>query len=69
MYLYKNVLQQVLSKRHAKIFYKGNKVFLKDLGSTNGTYINKVRLSRPGLMFLSSDFYARHSFFQGNPAS
>ena len=49
--MHNNVSQQVLSKRHAKIFYKGNKVFLKDLGSTNGTYINKIRLSRPGEVF------------------
>ena len=39
---------QVLSKKHAKIVHKGGTVFLQDLGSTNGTYINKTRLSRPG---------------------
>ena len=39
---------QVLSKKHAKIIHKGGTVFLQDLGSTNGTYINKTRLSRPG---------------------
>jgi len=39
---------KVLSKKHAKLVLKGNKLYLQDLGSTNGTYINKFRLSRPG---------------------
>ena len=39
---------QVLSKRHAKLMFKGSKVYLQDRGSTNGSFINKFRLSRPG---------------------
>jgi len=39
---------KVLSKRHAKLIMKGSRVYLQDRGSTNGSFINKFRLSRPG---------------------
>ncbi|MFH0938960.1 MAG: FHA domain-containing protein [Planctomycetota bacterium] len=34
-----------LSRRHCQVFYDGQYVRLKDLGSTNGTFLNGARLS------------------------
>lgn len=34
-----------VSRKHAEIIKKGDKVFLKDLGSTNGTFINDKQIS------------------------
>lgn len=34
------------SGRHARLFPQGSRWFLEDLGSTNGTYVNDVQLSR-----------------------
>ena len=31
-----------ISRRHARVFIKGGEYFLEDLGSTNGTYVNKA---------------------------
>lgn len=36
-----------VSRKHAKVTVKGNNIFLQDLGSTNGTYIEGIKLS-PG---------------------
>ena len=36
-----------VSRRHAMIFISGENLYVEDLGSTNGTYVNQVRLS-PG---------------------
>jgi hypothetical protein len=33
-----------VSKRHARIKFKGDKILLRDLGSTNGTFINQCRM-------------------------
>ncbi|RMD58828.1 FHA domain-containing protein, partial [Candidatus Parcubacteria bacterium] len=33
-----------VSRRHASIFREGGQVFIKDLGSTNGTFLNGKRL-------------------------
>lgn len=37
-----------VSRQHAKISIIGNRIFIEDLKSTNGTYINKKRIS-PGI--------------------
>ena len=42
-----------VSSRHAQVFRRGGEVYLEDLGSTNGTYVNGRRLAaehvlRPG---------------------
>lgn len=37
-----------ISRRHARIIYKGGKYSIEDLGSTNGTYINRGRRLIPG---------------------
>ena len=38
-------LEKGVSRRHAKITRKGNDLFLEDLGSVNGTYLNGKRLT------------------------
>ena len=37
-----------VSRRHARIIYQGGKYTIEDLGSTNGTYINRGRRLIPG---------------------
>jgi hypothetical protein len=41
-------LEAKVSRRHARIILKDGKYFLEDLGSTNGTYINRGRRLLPG---------------------
>ena len=36
-----------ISRRHAALTYKIESVILEDLGSTNGTYVNDVRIEQP----------------------
>lgn len=40
---------QVLSKPQAVLRFSGGKFVLKDVGSSNGTFINNFRLSQAGL--------------------
>jgi pSer/pThr/pTyr-binding forkhead associated (FHA) protein len=40
-----NGLEKGVSRRHAKITRKGNDLFLEDLGSVNGTFLNGKRLT------------------------
>jgi diguanylate cyclase (GGDEF)-like protein len=39
-----------LSRRHASLTYRLESVILEDLGSTNGTYVNDVRIEEPALL-------------------
>ncbi|MDD4870464.1 MAG: FHA domain-containing protein [Kiritimatiellae bacterium] len=34
------------SRKHARLFVKGEEFLIEDLNSTNGTYVNGVRISR-----------------------
>jgi uncharacterized membrane protein YdfJ with MMPL/SSD domain/pSer/pThr/pTyr-binding forkhead associated (FHA) protein len=36
-----------LSRRHARIYEEGGRVFVEDLGSTNGTFVNSRRIDGP----------------------
>jgi hypothetical protein len=36
-----------VSQMHARIFSKGESVMVEDLGSTNGTYLNRRRITSP----------------------
>ncbi|KAJ7594070.1 hypothetical protein C8J56DRAFT_427278 [Mycena floridula] len=40
---------KVLSRQHAEVWEEGNKIFLKDVKSSNGTFINGDRLSAEGV--------------------
>ncbi|KAJ3777088.1 hypothetical protein EV361DRAFT_944381 [Lentinula raphanica] len=40
---------KVLSRQHAEVWEEGNKIFIKDVKSSNGTFINGDRLSPEGL--------------------
>jgi pSer/pThr/pTyr-binding forkhead associated (FHA) protein len=39
------ILDQGVSRAHAEIFRMGDLCFIRDLGSTNGTFVNGVRVS------------------------
>jgi len=39
---------KVLSKSHAKLMYQDSKIFIIDNGSSNGTFVNNIRLSKAG---------------------
>ncbi|GES80114.1 cell cycle arrest in response to pheromone-related protein [Rhizophagus clarus] len=39
---------KVLSRNHAEVIYRNNQVYIKDLKSSNGTFINGKRLSAEG---------------------
>ncbi|KAJ7696371.1 SMAD/FHA domain-containing protein, partial [Mycena metata] len=38
----------VVSRQHAELWQEGNKIFLRDTQSANGTYVNGGRLSPEG---------------------
>ena len=38
-------LESGVSRRHAKIHQKGNRFFIEDVGSANGTFLNGQRLT------------------------
>ncbi|KAE9396920.1 SMAD/FHA domain-containing protein [Gymnopus androsaceus JB14] len=40
---------RVVSRQHAEIWEEGNQIFIKDLKSTNGTFVNGERLSPEGI--------------------
>jgi hypothetical protein len=43
------IQEAIISKLHCSIFYRGGDVFIKDLHSTNGTYVNDVKIDEKAL--------------------
>ena len=39
-----------VSSRHARLFPRGDEMWIEDLGSTNGTYVNSTRISSPTVL-------------------
>jgi hypothetical protein len=44
-----------VSRRHARIIFREGKYFVEDLGSTNGTYVNRGRRLLPGIPQVLAD--------------
>lgn len=44
-----------VSRRHARIIYRNNRYMIEDLGSTNGTFINRGRRLIPGNPHILND--------------
>ncbi len=44
-----------ISRRHARIIHDGDNFMIEDLGSTNGTYVNRGRRLIPGTPHLLND--------------
>ena len=54
---------EVISKRHARIFRQQGRWLLEDLGSSNGTYVLNKRISEPVELLDGLSFYlAQHRF-------
>jgi len=49
---------KVLSKPHAMFSVSNGQIFLKDSGSSNGSFINNFRLSKPGQSSLDSQLFS-----------
>ncbi|HIG25157.1 MAG TPA: FHA domain-containing protein [Acidimicrobiia bacterium] len=41
-----------VSQMHARVFQRADQIVVEDLGSTNGTYVNRQRVSAPMVMRL-----------------
>lgn len=44
-----------ISRRHAQVTRRGERFFVKDLGSQNGTYVNQVRIDREAEIFAGDE--------------
>ena len=45
------VMDAGVSRRHLMLFRNEDRIYAEDLGSTNGTYVNEIRI-KPGEPFL-----------------
>ena len=69
---------KVLSRQHAEVWEDGGKIYIKDVKSSNGTFINGERLSQEGVEsdpfeLKTDDIVVRHisiiPYFRGFPTS
>ena len=44
------LVEDMVSRRHAKISSTEAEVYIQDMGSTNGTFVNEQRLAAPALV-------------------
>ncbi|XP_015790882.1 sarcolemmal membrane-associated protein [Tetranychus urticae] len=49
---------KVLSRNHALLYYEKNKFYLQDTGSSNGTFVNNVRLSNSNETSLPKEIFS-----------
>ena len=55
----------LISKFHSRITFEEDRIFsIEDLGSTNGTYLNRKKLSRPEQLYYSDRIVMGTSIFR-----
>ncbi len=57
------VFDTKVSRRHARIFKNGNRYFIEDLGSTNGTYVDREKITKPTTLLNEQFFQVGESLF------
>lgn len=51
-----------ISRKHARLWIDGESLYLEDLGSTNGTFVNNTRLDDPVVLFDGDEVQIGDSF-------
>lgn len=61
----------VVSGKHARVFKEGRKVVVEDLGSTNGTFVNKKKITKCELKHKDIIFIGKHTivFLSDDPVA
>ena len=61
----------VVSGKHARVFKEGRKVIVEDLSSTNGTFVNKKKISKTELKHKDIVFIGKHTivFLSDDPVA
>jgi pSer/pThr/pTyr-binding forkhead associated (FHA) protein len=54
---------QTVSSRHARLFYHLNQWWFEDLKSTNGSYLDGIRVEEPIVVKDSDEFYCGDAIF------
>ena len=57
------IFDMKVSRKHARIFKNGNRHFIEDLGSTNGTFVDREKISKPTLLQNEQFFQVGDSLF------
>ena len=57
-------LDRKMSRQHAKITQSGNRYFIEDLGSTNGTFLRDARVLQPTELFHGDHFVCGGTTFR-----
>ena len=56
--IFLHVPLQVLSKHQASVTFRAGRFYLKDVGSSNGTFVNNFRLSKSGAESEDTQIYS-----------
>jgi pSer/pThr/pTyr-binding forkhead associated (FHA) protein len=58
-----SVMDEALSAHHARITYHHGQWWLEDLNSTNGTFLNKDKLTTPAVVITGDEFRCGNTTF------
>ncbi len=58
-----SIMDEALSAHHARVTYHHGQWWLEDLNSTNGTYLNKERLTTPAVVITGDEFRCGNTTF------